>query len=212
MAYPIRLQFSATAEDYGEVLHKMMAACALTETLLSRPDVRNHFAILRASADKKKREIVWYQRKSSHFVKALFGCEIPWLEKLLAPAMAHNVCQIGMTPTPPSHGEPPAFPHLDGLSVAERKERKRKYKVACKDYEAQAAKVGRMPQAKSEDAFSRFAYWYVRHVLERASIKRLVEDEIYPDDYDPSGRREVQYGIDRITDLLSLPPRPNRRK
>ena len=74
-----------------------------------------------------------------------------------------------------------------------------------------------MPRPESLHTFPRYARWYVQHVLGNVSINQLVDaynTVRAQEDADPpeGGRHAIQYGIDRITDLLDLPPRRNRRK
>jgi hypothetical protein len=212
----ITLQFSASANDYGTVEHKQLAFLAMAEALLTWRPVIDHLATLRkgkgfAHARAHGRAVAWCQQESSRFVRDLFSLDVPSLAKLLAPCIARDPARINLTATRPN-SEPPTLPPLDGLSVKEKRQCTREHKAALKVYEAQAPKLGRRLRRESYPAYLRYARWYIQHVVAHASIKRLVEDEIYPDGYEPSGRRDVQRGIDRITDLLSLPPRPNRSK
>ena len=212
----IQLQFSATADDYGTVLYKQLAFAAMAEALLTWQPVIDHLAALRKSeafalARVHGRAVAWSQHESSRFVRDLFSLDVPSLAKLLAPCIARDPAKISLSATR-LNSEPPTLPPLDGLSVKEKRQCKREHKAAVKVYEAQAPKLGRRPRRKSYPAYLRYARWYIQHVIAHASIKRLVEVEIYTDGYDPSGRRDVQRGIDRITDLLSLRPRPNRSK
>jgi hypothetical protein len=212
----ITLQFSASADDYGTVEHKQLAFVAMAEALLTWRPVIDRFATLRKSkgfahARSHGRDVPWCEQESNRLVRDLFACDVPSIAKLLAPCIARDPVGINLTANRPNC-EPPILAPLDGLSVKEKRQRIREHKAAVKVYEAQAPKLGRRLRPESYPAYLRYARWYIQHVVAHESIKRLVEDEVYPDGYQPSGRRDVQRGIDRITDLLSLPPRPNRRK
>lgn len=217
----IRLQFSATANDYGTVEYKQLAFLAMAKALLTWRPVIDHLATLRKSkgfahARTHGSAVAWCERESSRIVRDLFLRNVPSIAKILAPCIARDPAKINLTATR-SNSEPPTLAPLDGLSIKEKRQCTREHKAAVKAYEAQAAKLGRRPRRESYPAYLRYARWYIQHVVARVSMNQLIEayntsrtqeDGNYPE----GARRTIQRGIDRISDLLSLPPRPNRRK
>jgi hypothetical protein len=218
----IRIHIPARAETSGEVQFIELAMLGLVEALLADQEVSAKFAPLYRRQDYlhaencfrdqpwriaiEQREVQGLERSfratARHVVEELFASPIGWIETmlascaLLAPMASLIPAQLTVTCY---HARQTTLVAgvFDGLDEA------------IFQTIPVLTKPGRAPRPTDLEAYNRFGSWYVRHVLRHIPIRKLEQE------FDECGKEGIQYkiqnGIDRISDQLNLPPRPQRR-